>query len=184
MPALSRRPLPTPFIFPDALGMDQIYMDKPLPASLHAIFADKMSKIMYIARNPLTGYQCSGYRFRFHVRSIASHAIFLPLEMKALPQILRLRQGADPSAVFACNSPQVALNAFDDLRRKHDFDFWAVSRYSIRDMDSPDSIIPLRLNDAQFHVIDILRRRYPTPSLPLFHRYDGKAHLFYALTVD
>lgn len=112
------------------------------------------------SRNPLTGRHCSGYRSIFKVPIIDPHKLFLPIEMKQLPEIRQLLQGISPLVVFNTDSMTEARRAFRLLRKKYDFDYWAIKEYFIRDIDDPDAIIPLRLNDAQFHVINILRKRY------------------------
>ncbi|MDE5586030.1 MAG: hypothetical protein K2I92_06775 [Muribaculaceae bacterium] len=112
------------------------------------------------SRNPFSGRNSSGYRFKFQVRSISFHTLFLPLEMKDLPCIQQLIQGVSPLTAFNCLTMESARTAFCDLRKKYDFDFWAATEYFIRDVDDADNIIPLRLNPYQFFVIDILRKRY------------------------
>ncbi len=109
--------------------------------------------------NPFSGKNSSGFRFRFNARSISNHPLYLPIEMKSLPQIQQLLQGSSPLEVFNCNSKEYALAAFNDLRKQYDFDFWAATEYFIRDINDPDSIIPLILNGSQLHVIDIMRKR-------------------------
>lgn len=115
---------------------------------------------MNLSRNPYSGRNSSGYRFLFQVRSIAYHTLFLPLEMKSLPQIQQLMKGISPLTVFNCFSKECARIAFCNLRKKYDFDYWAATEYFIRDVEDADNIIPLRLNQYQFFVIDILRKRY------------------------
>lgn len=80
--------------------------------------------------------------------------------MKTHPLIRRLMQGESPVSVFGCRSIDSARKAFCELRKKYDFDFWAATEYLIRDLNDADSIITLRLNDCQHHVIDIIRKRY------------------------
>lgn len=115
---------------------------------------------MTSSRNPFSGRNSSGYRFKFHVPSIAYNTLFLPIEMKSVPQIQQLIQGVHPLTVFNCCSLNSAKKAFCNLRKRYDFDYWAVKEYSIHDIDDADNIIPLRLNQYQFFVIDILRKRY------------------------
>ncbi|MDE7350515.1 MAG: hypothetical protein K2N25_05565 [Muribaculaceae bacterium] len=115
---------------------------------------------MKISRNPYSGRNCTGYRFRFQVSSISHQPLFLPLEMKSLPQIRMLLQGISPLAAFNCFSHERALEAFSSIRKKYDFDYWAINEYFIHDLTDADSIIPLRLNDAQFLVIDTFRKRF------------------------
>lgn len=80
--------------------------------------------------------------------------------MKSLTQIGQLMQGESPLSVFECSSIQSARKAFREIRRKYDFDYWAATEYLIRDINDADTIVTLRLNDCQHHVIDIIRRRY------------------------
>lgn len=116
-----------------------------------------MSKII---RNPFSGRNCSGYRFKFLMRSFAHCPLFLPLEMKSLPQIQMLMQGLSPLDVFSCDDIDSARRAFSELRKKYDFDFWAANEFFIHDIEDPDNIVPLILNDRQHFVVDILRKRY------------------------
>ena len=109
--------------------------------------------------NPFSGKNSSGFRFRFHVRSISNQPLYLPIEMKTLLQIQQLMQGTSPIIVFSCHSKEYALSAFSNLRKQYDFDYWAASEYLIRDINDADAIIPLYLNDTQLHVIDIMRKR-------------------------
>lgn len=110
--------------------------------------------------NPFSGRNCSGYRFRFQVSSIAHNTLFLPLEMKSLPEIKQLMQGVSPLTVFNCSSSDTARQIFRNIRLQFDFDYWAVNEYFVRDLNDADKIVPLRLNDAQFLVIDTFRKRY------------------------
>ncbi len=118
-------------------------------------------------RNPISGKNCSGFRFRFKVRAISRTPLFLPIEMKSLPQILQLLKGESPLNAFNCLSLQNAKAAFSQLRKKYDFDFWAATEFFIHDANDADSIIPLTLNNSQHYVIDIMRKRY-------FHRQIGR----------
>lgn len=111
-------------------------------------------------RNPLSGRNSSGFRFLFKVSTISRRTLFLPIEMKTLPQVSQLIEGISPLEVFRCNSLKDAIQAFRSLRKKYDFDYWAATEYFIPDVNDADSITPLRLNDAQHHVIDIFRKRY------------------------
>lgn len=115
---------------------------------------------MKYSRNPITGRFSSGYRFQFKVSSIDSQTLYLPLEMKTLPSIRQLMQGLSPLVAFNALDIADARRKFRNLRKKYDFDYWAVKEYFIPDVLNPDSIVPLRLNDAQFYVVDILRKRY------------------------
>lgn len=80
--------------------------------------------------------------------------------MKRLPQIQLLMHEESPLSVFNRHSIESAKHAFNELRKKYDFDYWAANEYTVRDINDADSIIPLRLNDCQHYVIDIIRRRY------------------------
>ena len=80
--------------------------------------------------------------------------------MKTLPQIEQLISGISPLTVFNCSSVASARHAFRNLRKRYDFDYWAATEYFIHDVNDADAIIPLYLNDAQHHVIDIMRRRF------------------------
>lgn len=112
------------------------------------------------SRNPISGRNCTGLRFRFHVPSISRRLLYLPLEMKSLTQIRQLIQGKSPLSVFECRSIDSARRAFSELRRNYDFDYWAATEYFVRDLKDADNIVPLYLNDCQHHVIDIIRRRF------------------------
>ena len=111
-------------------------------------------------RNQLSGRFSPGFRFRFHVRSIAHNRLYLPLTMKQLPEIRQLMQGVSPLVVFNRCSIQSARQAFYELRKKHDFAYWAATEYYIHDINDADSIVPLILNSYQHHIIDTFERRY------------------------
>ena len=111
-------------------------------------------------RDLFSGKNCSGYRFRIKVNSMFKSPLYLPLEMKSLPQIRQLMQGVSPLTVFKCHSISYARTAFNELRKRYDFDLWAATQYFIPDIKNPDSLVSLRLNDAQHFVIDIMRRRH------------------------
>lgn len=111
-------------------------------------------------RNPHTGRFSAGYRFRFTVRAISHISIYLPLEMKELPQIQLLMQGSSPLEVFNCQSIRSARKAFNELRKQFDFPFWAATEYQIRDINDPDRIISLRLNFFQHIIADTFLKRY------------------------
>ena len=111
-------------------------------------------------RNPYTGRLSAGYRFRFNARAISHVPVYLPLEMKKLPQIQLLLQGSSPLEVFNCQSLQSARMAFNELRKQFDFPFWAATEYQIRDINDPDRIIPLRLNSFQHKIVDTFLKRY------------------------
>ncbi len=110
--------------------------------------------------NQFSGHHAPGFRFRFHVRAISHRAIFLPLEMKSLPQIQRLLNGESPLSVFNCTSIQEAREAFYVFRYNFDFPFWAALEYYIRDINNSSKFIPLILNKYQFHIIDTFQKRY------------------------
>ncbi len=110
--------------------------------------------------DPFTGKNCSGFRFRFHVRSLSNLSFYLPIEMKELPQIKQLLQGESPLSVFHCHSKRYAMCALSEIRRRYDFDYWAATEYFIQDINDPDRIVPLILNESQLHVVDIMRKRY------------------------
>ena len=111
-------------------------------------------------RNPYTGRLSAGFRFRFNVRALSHHPIYLPLEMKELPQIKLLMQGSSPLEVFNCQSLQAAREAFCELRKQFDFPFWAATEYFVHDIDDPDMIVPLRLNPWQHKIADTFLRRF------------------------
>lgn len=134
-------------------------MDKASQSSSHIIFAPKK----HMKRNTLnqyTGFKAPGFRFRFHVRSIARPVLFLPLEMKALPQIRYLLNGESPLSVFNVDSIHSARRAFCELRKRFDFSFWAITEYYVRNRANADEIVPLKLNTCQHYLIDVLRKRY------------------------
>ena len=111
-------------------------------------------------RNPYTGRLSAGFRFRFKVRAISHRALYLPLEMKELPQIKQLLQGSSPLDVFKRASIQSARKAFVELRKQFDFPFWAASEYHVRDKKDPDLIVPLDLNRFQHRIADTFLKRY------------------------
>lgn len=113
-----------------------------------------------LLRNPYTGRLSAGFRFRFNLRAISHKALYLPLEMKELPQIKLLMQGSSPIQVFNCLSIQSARKAFDELRKQFDFPFWAATEYLVRDIDDPDRIVPLCLNRFQHRIADTFLRRF------------------------
>ncbi len=117
--------------------------------------------------NPYTGHKASGFRFCLHVTSIAHRPLFLPLEMKQLPQIQRLWQGESPLSVFNRADIKSARQAFCEFRMQFDFAYWAAKEYYIRDQNDADRIIPLELNNIQHYLIDILQKRY-------FYRLPGR----------
>ncbi len=111
-------------------------------------------------RNPYTGHFSAGYRFRFKVRSISHLAIYLPLQMKELPQIQLLLKGVSPIHVFGSRSVKEAKKTFNELRKKYDFPFWAASEYYVKDIKDPDRTVPLCLNPFQHIIADTFLRRY------------------------
>lgn len=110
--------------------------------------------------NQFTGYHAPDYRFRFHNRSISHRALFLPIGMKKHPKIIRLIKGESPLSVFNCQSIHEARQAFNQLRKRFDFAYWAISDYRIRHIDDADSIVPLCLNRYQHYIIDIMQKRH------------------------
>lgn len=111
-------------------------------------------------RNPYTGRRSAGFRFRFHVRAISHRNLFLPLQMKSLPQIQQLLLGVSPLEVFKCHSIQSARKAFNELRKQFDFPYWAVTEYYVRDIHDADQIVPLWLNYFQHKIVDTFIKRY------------------------
>ena len=111
-------------------------------------------------RNPHTGRLSAGFRFRFNLRALSHKALYLPLEMKELPQIKLLLEGSSPLDVFSCQSLQSARKAFNELRKQFDFPFWAATEYLVRDIEDPDLIVPLRLNPSQHKIADTFLRRF------------------------
>ncbi|MDE6022648.1 MAG: hypothetical protein K2G13_04005 [Muribaculaceae bacterium] len=110
--------------------------------------------------SPYSGWHSPGFRFRFHVRSISHRALFLPLQMKELPEIISIRNGESPLSVFNVASIHDARDAFLRLRYAHDFSFWAAREYFVRDIHDPDRMVPLILNYFQCHIIDTFLRRF------------------------
>ncbi len=110
--------------------------------------------------NQFTGYRSPGFRFPFRVRSIAHRCLFLPLAMKNHNIIKRLINGESPLTVFHTDSIHSARAAFNELRKKFDFPYWAITEYFIRDLNNADKIITLRLNSIQHYLIDIMQKRY------------------------
>lgn len=110
--------------------------------------------------NPHSGHLAAGFRFRFKARALFHKTLFLPLEMKQLDQIKLLVEGESPLKVFNCDSIQEARNAFDELRKKFDFPFWALKEFYIRVNGIPRQIVTLSLNSLQNKLINILLQRY------------------------
>lgn len=148
-------------------------MDKTKVSISHTIFAAEnfslphaalaaITPIQFMTSTPnqFTGYRSPGFRFRFHVRSIARPVLFIPLEMKSIPQIRHLINGESPLSVFNTDSIHTARKAFCELRKKFDFSFWAITEYYVRRRDNADEIVPLKLNTSQQYIVDILSKRY------------------------
>ena len=110
--------------------------------------------------NQYTGYRAPDFRFPFHVRSISHRRLLLPLEMKRHPCIRRLLKGESPLSVFKTQCIHTARQAFNDLRKKFDFAYWAITEYYIHDINDADRIIPFRMNLIQYYLIDIMQKRY------------------------
>ena len=134
---------------------------------------------MTATHNPYSGRRAPGFRFCFHVRAIAHRSIFLPLTMRQLPQIRRLLDGESPLSIFNCHTFREARDAFNDLRKRHDFAFWAATEYLIHDIDDADEIVSLRLNPYQHHMIDIMehRRHNQQPSRYVISKSFGRCGL-------
>lgn len=111
-------------------------------------------------RNPFTGHNSPGYRFQFHVRTISHSPLFLPIEMKELPEIIRLLNRESPLVVFNVSSIKDARKAFRKLRYAYDFTFWAANEYHVRHICDPELIVPLILNEYQHIIIDTFLKQY------------------------
>ena len=111
-------------------------------------------------RNNLSGRNAAGYRFRFHNRSISHRALFLPLEMKQDPAVTRILSGENPCEVFTTSSIREARTAFNNLRLRFDFPFWAATKFRVRDINDADEIVTLNLNHPQHQIADIFLKRY------------------------
>ncbi len=111
-------------------------------------------------RNNFSGLHAPGYRFRFNIRSISHRALFLPLQMKQDPAVIRLLNGENPCSVFNVSSINDARRAFNSLRLKYDFPFWAATQFPILHIDDPDRITTLILNESQHRIIDIFLKRF------------------------
>lgn len=109
--------------------------------------------------NPLTGWKSSGLRFRFRVRSISSHNLYLPLKMKSIPEINALLNGATPLEVFKCDCLKAAREAFCRLRKRFDFPYCAALDFVIPDKENIDQMVPMRLNSFQYSVVNAIERR-------------------------
>lgn len=110
--------------------------------------------------SPFTGQNSPGYRFKFLARQISHNPLFLPLEMKELPQIQLLLKGESPLSVFKVSSISDAHKEFHKLRYAYDFPFWAANEYHIRHVNDPDLIVPLILNQYQHQIIDTFLKQY------------------------
>lgn len=110
--------------------------------------------------NPYTGKDSAGYRFQFRVRTISSSSLYLPVEMKQLPQIRSLLLGESPLTVFNTNNIHDARREFNRLRYYFDFPYWAMKEYRIHDLWDADDIHTLGLNSFQHYIIDIFMKRY------------------------
>lgn len=110
--------------------------------------------------NQFSGRNAPGFRFPFRVRSIAHRSLFLPIVMQNLPQIHAILSGESPLSVFNCCSIHEARRKFCDLRKKYDFAYWAITEYYIPDIKDADNIVPLRLNEQQHYITDIMLKLY------------------------
>lgn len=111
-------------------------------------------------RNNLSGLHAPGYRFRFRGQSIAHRALYLPRPMRQDPLVVRLINGEHPCHVF--NTPDIhnARKAFNSLRCRYDFPFWAATAFPVRHIDAPDIITLLDLNEDQHKIADQLLKTY------------------------
>lgn len=110
--------------------------------------------------NPYTGIHSAGYRFRFQVRAISRHTLFLPLEMKALQPVKDLLKGVSPLEVFDAPDLKSARKAFCELRKQYDFPFWAATEYYVLNIEDADEVVALCLNHHQHKIIDTFIRNY------------------------
>ncbi len=113
-----------------------------------------------LIRNPCSGFQSAGYRFRFQVRAISHNSLYLPLEMKTLPAVQALLKGTSPLEVFNTPDLKLARKAFVELRKQYDFPFWAATEYRVRNIDNCREFVTLRLNRHQHRIADTFLRRY------------------------
>lgn len=111
-------------------------------------------------RNPFTGFDSPGYRFRLNCRPISHSPLYLPLAMKSDPLVIRLRNGESPLSVFSVSNIRDARQAFHTLREKYDFTFWAARQFFVKDINDPDTLVPLILNNRIDLVISIMEERY------------------------
>lgn len=109
--------------------------------------------------SPISGYHSPGQRFKARIRSIAHINLYLPIEMRSLPQISKLMEGVSPLAVFNCNNISDARNAFYELRKKYDFSYWAALEYKVKDLNYPQKMVPFRLNPYQHILVDKLLKQ-------------------------
>lgn len=118
--------------------------------------------------NPISGYHSADPRFKVRIRSLAHENMYLPVSMRTIPQMIRLLDGVSPLEVLSCASIKEARLAFDELRKKYDFPYWAALDFKVLDIANPHRIVPLRLNPLQRSLADTLIRD-STDGLP--HRY-------------
>ena len=121
--------------------------------------------------NPVTGLHASGYRFRLNCRPISRRALFIPLSMKQNECIRLILEGVHPCVVFNVDSIVKARWHFNQIRKKYDFNFWAATDYTVRDINDPDSNIAFILNRKQNRLISILEERF-------FDRLPGRYIIF------
>lgn len=111
-------------------------------------------------QNHFTGRRSAGFRFRLNCRPISHAPLYLPLAMKSLPEIIDLSNGVSPLEVFNSDNIRDARKAFNRLREKFDFTFWAARNFFVRDINDSDCIVPMLLSPLLTAVIDIFERRY------------------------
>ncbi len=116
--------------------------------------------MLELIRNPYTGLLSAGYRFRFQLRSISHHTLYLPLEMKSIPPVQALLNGVSPLEVFDVPDLKSARKAFNELRKQFDFPFWAATEYYVLNIEDADETVPLILNKYQHEIADTFLRRY------------------------
>ena len=80
--------------------------------------------------------------------------------MKSDPLVIRLRNGESPLSVFSVSNIRDARQAFHTLREKYDFTFWAARQFFVKDINDPDTLVPLILNNRIDLVISIMEERY------------------------
>lgn len=104
--------------------------------------------------SPFSGHKSPGVRFQFKCPQLSRHTLWLPIEMKSIPQISDLRKGIDPRIALRASSIKGARDNFKSLRASFDFSYWAATSYEITDVKSPLQTIPLLLNASQRLIID------------------------------